>query len=62
MVLPGSRAATLPTVSLYSISKSKYNLMLPAVEGVDMDCEGLMKVRKGLGFFPCPLSHSLENT
>ena len=48
MVLPGSRAATLPTVSLYSISNSKSNLMLPAAaaEGVDMDCEGLMKARK----------------
>ena len=47
MVLPGSRAATLPTVSLYSISNSKSNLMLPAAaaEGVDMDCEGLMKAR-----------------
>ena len=46
MVLPGSRAATLPTVSLYSISNCKSNLMLPAAEGGDMDCEGLMKARK----------------
>ena len=46
MVLPGSRAATLPTVS-------KSNLMLPAAEGVD--CEGLMKARR-------LSSHLLENT
>ena len=68
--LPLMKGHSLLRACLYSISKSKSNLMLPAAEGVDVDCEGLMKARKILVALTrehlTPLlthvPHSLENT